>query len=638
MGISVIAIIANLCVLALTTNNVQAIELGSIGSCQGTCLKDRHCAWGLNCYKVNIDGDLPVPGCTEVHPEAAEGYCYHPPSEELVIVAGYNGLPEEAFPLQACQGGCRHDGDCDYGLSCFQRDGMEEIPGCTGLGQFKWDYCYSPKASSHGLVLQNPDNQLGKLQACQGECFRDSDCDWGLTCFSRKADESVPGCDGIGAPGKNYCHFPTDPKELVLMGHKGLPETAFPLDECQGDCNSDLDCREGLVCRQRYDDAKVAGCSGRGQGGKDYCARPTDNQQLAVLTDSTYPDTTNSTIFPLLPCQGHCTCDDDCIGDYSCIERNEDTAAIIPGCAESDSAPFDINYCSGVTYFPGVGSNFEHGIQLSQGLTARVLARSGRLVRLLGGQKSSQVFHNLPDGAAVFADPSGSGGWAYVSNSEDDQDGGVGALYFDQNGQVIQYKRLLAGTKRNCGGGKTFWNTFLTCEERLGGKVWEVDPWAEAVQSTLIDDSVGSYYESAAYDNRRPETPNFFFTMDYESGPLLRFSPDPLAVDKAQNSQDFSNLLQGAFSNNYTNSSFEYLVLDFNSTFVPSSDSHLGCGTFHWSKSFSQASDSAFLHYKNSEGIDIRDGILYFTTKRDKVRPKYYGRMNEPPHSTQVGL
>jgi secreted PhoX family phosphatase len=39
---------------------------------------------------------------------------------------------------------------------------------------------------------------------------------------------------------------------------------------------------------------------------------------------------------------------------------------------------------------------------------------------------------------------------------------------------VIAYKRILTETTRNCGGGKTFWNTWMTCEEKDNGQVWEV--------------------------------------------------------------------------------------------------------------------------------------------------------------------
>ena len=134
--------------------------------------------------------------------------------------------------------------------------------------------------------------------------------------------------------------------------------------------------------------------------------------------------------------------------------------------------------------------------QLSTGLTSRILAEGRLPVRYADGQFSAENFHLLPDGAAVFSRPE-TEGWVYLSNSESSS-GGVGALYFDSHGQVINYKMLLSGTERNCGGGATFWNTWLSCEEVPHGQVWEVDPWDEIrPRQTLAGVPSGADYESA---------------------------------------------------------------------------------------------------------------------------------------------
>ena len=92
------------------------------------------------------------------------------------------------------------------------------------------------------------------------------------------------------------------------------------------------------------------------------------------------------------------------------------------------------------------------------------MAKSGRrllLDGLDGFQISREKFHSDPDGAAVFVDPDNSGGWIYVSNSEtEDEEGGVGAIYFDKEGRTIDYRMLSTGTTNNCSGGKTPWNTW----------------------------------------------------------------------------------------------------------------------------------------------------------------------------------
>ena len=62
------------------------------------------------------------------------------------------GNDGNAKNLKACTGECDNDGQCAYGLKCFQRSHGEPIPGCWGKGGgATWDYCYSPSGGSLGL-------------------------------------------------------------------------------------------------------------------------------------------------------------------------------------------------------------------------------------------------------------------------------------------------------------------------------------------------------------------------------------------------------------------------------------------------------------------------------------------------------
>jgi hypothetical protein len=108
-------------------------------------------------------------------------------------------------------------------------------------------------------------------------------------------------------------------------------------------------------------------------------------------------------------------------------------------------------------------TNYTLGIEISEGLVVRQIAKFGEQVQYVDGNKSNQNFHAWLDGAGVAPLPGGE--WVYISNSEDDDGkGGVYGVYFNKYGKVINYKTLLSGTTWNCGGGMTPWNTWISCE------------------------------------------------------------------------------------------------------------------------------------------------------------------------------
>jgi hypothetical protein len=106
-----------------------------------------------------------------------------------------------------------------------------------------------------------------------------------------------------------------------------------------------------------------------------------------------------------------------------------------------------------ITYMPGLLNVQERDLFLSQGLKSEIIAVTGSPVLYANGASSNIDFHVWPDGAAVFEDyrPGNPGGWIYVSNSEA-YDGGVGALTFNKDGGIIDYKMVLTGTDLNCNG------------------------------------------------------------------------------------------------------------------------------------------------------------------------------------------
>ena len=73
--------------------------------------------------------------------------------------------------------------------------------------------------------------------------------------------------------------------------------------------------------------------------------------------------------------------------------------------------------------------------------------------------------------------------------------------YFNKEGKPVDYKPLLRNTSRNCGGGLTPWNTWISCEEVRGGQCWQVDPNPNGVhhknpKETLLGGGNGGKYET----------------------------------------------------------------------------------------------------------------------------------------------
>ncbi|CAB9531516.1 osmC-like protein [Seminavis robusta] len=253
---------------------------------------------------------------------------------------------------------------------------------------------------------------------------------------------------------------------------------------------------------------------------------------------------------------------------------------------------------SALEYEPGNLEGVDQDMYLSKGLSAKIIARSGEPVAYFDGTSSTENFHSDPDGAAVFEDESEAnlGGWVYVSNSEADfGNGGVGAIKFDPNGNVIDYKMVLTGTSRNCNGGKTDWQSWISCEEDLfgQGKIYQVDPFGEKDPVMIALGNQGGVWEAFAHDTRDPEVLYAFITEDTEDGAVQR-----MTYQNPNYTYAWDILIESA--------PLDYLYLE------PANDSS---GTFKWIPDEAEARANAESYYPSTEGMKMDGNILRVVSK-----------------------
>jgi hypothetical protein len=260
----------------------------------------------------------------------------------------------------------------------------------------------------------------------------------------------------------------------------------------------------------------------------------------------------------------------------------------------------------GITYEPGNLLVKENGLILSKGLTSRIIATSQQKVPYHDGSESKLEFHERPDFGATFQVPDdhteNQGGWVYTSNSEMEETGagGVGAITFDKDGNVIKYEMVLTGTTMNCGGGRTPWGSWVSCEELDNeGEIYQVDPFGlRKARITSVGRGKGRF-ESFTYDDRNKAEPHFFASEDRKRGALRRFTP--AIVDWEH---DPWNMLHG-------DGKLEFLVLE------PKHENATE-GIFRWTEDQDEAKQNAFDFYPESEGVDRDGNELFLVTKLNK--------------------
>lgn len=232
--------------------------------------------------------------------------------------------------------------------------------------------------------------------------------------------------------------------------------------------------------------------------------------------------------------------------------------------------------------YGALGAADANGIMLPAGFSSRVIARSGQNVG-----PTTYKWHSAPDGGACFADGTG---WIYVSNSEINPSGGASAVKLDSTGTITGSYRILSNTRQNCAGGKTPWNTWLSCEEVSLGLVYETDPYG--VNAAVSRPAMGKFkHEAAAAD---PVRQVIYLTEDETNGCFYRFVP---ATWGSLSSGTLQVMVAGAA----TSGSFTWQN-------VPDPDG---------SPTTTRTQVAGAKHFNGGEGCHYATDTVWFTTKGD---------------------
>eukprot|EP00978_Attheya_sp_CCMP212_P028547 scaffold98893_cov54-Attheya_sp.AAC.1 len=261
--------------------------------------------------------------------------------------------------------------------------------------------------------------------------------------------------------------------------------------------------------------------------------------------------------------------------------------------------------------------NAVSGMWVLPGVSVREIARTGSGVKLVNGGTSSTRFHSLPDGAHCF---SKSDGWICLSNSEEKRGGGgVYAMAFNSNGDPTAFSQKLGGTTRNCAGGATPHNTWISCEETGRGYCWEVNP--HNGETKVLKGLTGRTGRFEAFDCET--IPNFTKTLtqaDFLNAMMIKLFLLLYRVVHVQAYYQRSggteyfvteDHKQGALTRKVGNlnegGSLSYLVFSKRSR------------TYTWSNSLNDGRKSAKRFYPGSEGVTVHGNDLYFISKKKKA-------------------
>ena len=139
-------------------------------------------------------------------------------------------------------------------------------------------------SNQQAIMLTDRDNICTSddpCNVCEGDCLgNDASCSGDLECFYRPTGDNtrVPGCFGAGQAGISYCWVPIE--ETLVMRSPTRPPCSSrqPCDKCEGSCQQDVDCFDGLSCTERLEDLTLVPGCGNGFAGLNFCFDPAEDK------------------------------------------------------------------------------------------------------------------------------------------------------------------------------------------------------------------------------------------------------------------------------------------------------------------------------------------------------------------------
>ena len=206
---------------------------GMCGRCQGDCDTHADCSGSLQCFFRS--GLAKIPGCNGLG-ESHKDYCYDPADYDPATYGQHSGTgggvaPPTVYtnphsqraptraPTYYWQGpaptwnqGSNLTPGSAPGVSSPQALTPVPVPASTSTG---YNPIYAPPPSTKlDFVSYKGGNcdRFYKCGLCQGDCDTDLDCSGGLVCYQRQGWETIPGCQGYGGQGADYCSYaPSSP-------------------------------------------------------------------------------------------------------------------------------------------------------------------------------------------------------------------------------------------------------------------------------------------------------------------------------------------------------------------------------------------------------------------------------------------